>query len=264
MTGVSGLELFLVSDGSPLLQKQALQFLVNGLSMETDARVHGAILDVLADLPPGRPSQDALDAALRTAIERNRSLTKSVVGSRDRRILQEKKKTLAKFGIIDLERMDEEIPAKVLAALSTEQYLALLDSEHGLFERLDPPEDVQLIALSTALQTLVARGATSADFKDIYCENCDFSTAKSLERAIFDGAYLGDANFAKVSLRGVSFRGADLGGTIFFGADLTNSDLRAEEMPPGTRARDTGVISRCWNVRNSVGPISPVGHWYYS
>ena len=70
MTGVSGLNLFL-SDGNSLLQNQALLYLVNGLSLETDVRVRGAILDVLADLPQGRLSQAALDHGLRIAIERN-------------------------------------------------------------------------------------------------------------------------------------------------------------------------------------------------
>jgi hypothetical protein len=70
MTGVSGLQLFL-NDRNPLLQKQALQFLINGLSLETDKRVRGAILNVLADLPSGKPFQAALDAGLRTAVERH-------------------------------------------------------------------------------------------------------------------------------------------------------------------------------------------------
>jgi uncharacterized protein YjbI with pentapeptide repeats len=232
MTGVSGLELFL-SDGSPLLQKQALQFLINGLSMETDARVHGAILDVLTDLSPGRPSQAALDVGLRTAVERNRSLTKSIVANWPRRIAQEKKKTLEKFNItgLDLERMGDTIPAQVLAALTTEQYLALLDSERGRFAGLNPPERLQLSGLRTAIQTLVTRGATSDDFKDIYCEDCDFRGAKSLDRTIFERAYLMGADFAHVSLRGASFKNADLGGTNFFGADLTNANLRVDQLP---------------------------------
>ena len=52
MTGVSGLNLFL-NDASSPLQSQALQFLINRLSLETDARVQGIILDVLNDLKPG-------------------------------------------------------------------------------------------------------------------------------------------------------------------------------------------------------------------
>lgn len=237
MTGVSGLELFL-SNSNASLQKQALQFLVNGLSVEQDTRVRGAILNVLTELP-GRPSQAALNAALRTAVERNRSLTKSIVDNWPRRIAQRKRETLAKFEItgLDLDRIGDEIPAHVLAALTTEQYLALLDSEHGRFTSLDAREYVPLIGLRTAIETLVARGATTLDFKDIYCEECNFTRAKSLDRAIFDGAYIANANFAHISLRGASFRDADLGGTSFFGADLTNADLRTGRLQRGFAIR---------------------------
>jgi hypothetical protein len=230
MTGVSGLELFLYDDGSPLLQKQALQFLVNSLSLETHMRVQGAILNALADLPPGRPSDKALDAGLRIAIERNRSLTRSIVGNWSGRIAQQQKQALARFKIpnLDLDKLGDEIPAQVLASLTTEQYLALLDAELGPFERLDPSEDVPLKGLSEAISTLVARGAINVDFTAIYCEHCNFSKAKSLDRAKFDGAYLSRADFAHVSLREASFHNADIGGTNFFGADLTNADLRAE------------------------------------
>jgi hypothetical protein len=146
--------------------------------------------------------------------------------------LQQQKQTLAKFKIadLDLDRIDVEIPAQVLATLTTDQYLALLDAEHGPFEELDSREEVPLIGLRTAIETLLARGAAGRDFKDIYCEECNFSAAKSLDQAIFDGSYLSEANFTHVSLRGASFRDADIGGTNFFGADLTNADLHAERL----------------------------------
>src|ERR1700739_3835150 len=44
LTGVSGLNLFL-DDRSPQFQRQALYFLVNRLSLETNQLVQGAILD---------------------------------------------------------------------------------------------------------------------------------------------------------------------------------------------------------------------------
>jgi hypothetical protein len=52
LTGVAGLNLFL-SDRNSSLQRQALQFLVNRLSLETNTQVQGAIVDALADLPKG-------------------------------------------------------------------------------------------------------------------------------------------------------------------------------------------------------------------
>lgn len=238
VTGVSGLQLFL-RDGNVLLQNQALQFLINGLSTESDTRVRGEILDVLADLPRGSPSQAALDEALHTAVERDRSLTRAIVDNWPHRIVVQKKQTLSKFKIpgLDLDGIGDEIPAKVIATLTTEQYLAVLDAEHGPFERLDSNEDVPLTGLSTAIQTLVTHGATGGDFENIYCEKCDFSAAKSLDRADFDGAYLAGADFAHVSLRGTSFRNADLGGTNFFDADLTQSNLRFVGYRPGVASK---------------------------
>jgi len=123
--------------------------------------------------------------------------------------------------------------AKVLARLTTEQYLALLDAEHGPFDGVDPSEKVPLIGLQSAIQTLVARGAIGVDFKAIYCEGCKFNAAKSLDRAVFDGAYVTGADFSHVSLRGASFKDADIGGANFFGADLSNADLRIDQLWPG-------------------------------
>jgi len=231
MTGVSGLNLFL-RDGSPSLQNQALQFLVNGLSLETDVQVRGGILDVLADLRSAHLSQGALDEALRTAVERNRSLTKEIVTGWPKGVLKQKKLILAKFKIagLDLDGNEGEIPAKVIAGLTNEQYLALLDAEHGPFQALNPAQEVPLTSLSKAIETLVALGATVSDFEGMYCEKCDFSKAtRPLDGAIFDQAYLARADFAHVSLQGASFRYADIAGTNFFGADLTKANLKSQE-----------------------------------
>jgi hypothetical protein len=96
---------------------------------------------------------------------------------------------------------DRQIPAQTLAALSTEQYLSLLDEEHGPFDMLDQAELGPLVALSNAIETLVARGAANVNFKGIYCENCKFSPGRSFDQAIFDDAYLANADFAHKSLR---------------------------------------------------------------
>jgi uncharacterized protein YjbI with pentapeptide repeats len=234
MTGVSGLQLFL-RDRNQLLQKQALEFLINGLSLETDTRVRGAILDVIADLSPGSPSQDALDDGLRIAVERDRTLTKSIVDASQQRIVQQQRRTLTHLKIagVDPNASDDEIAASVIAALTTDQYLALLDVDPNPFSQLNSSENVQLSGLRVAIQTLVAHGATGHDFKQINCEDCDFSASKSLDGAVFDEAYLAGAKFTRVSLRGASFQNADLGGTNFFGADLTKADLHWYFMPFG-------------------------------
>ena len=226
ITGIFGLDLFL-GESNELLQKQALVFLVNALSLEADERVRGAMLEVLADLPTGRPSQEALNAGLRVAIERNRSLANLAAREWHGRILKQKKQTLAKFNMpwLDLNGIGDEIPAHTLAALSTERYLSLLDAEHGPFEMLDPAQEVPLTGLMEAIQTLIARGATSTDFKGIYCDACKFNAGKSLDGADFKGASLRYADFAHMSLRRTSFVGASLDGANFFDADLTGADL---------------------------------------
>src|SRR5262249_46033744 len=126
MTGVSGLTLFL-SDNAQLLQKQALVFLVNALSLETDEQVQGAILDALAALQTGKVFQVALDEGLRAAIERNRSLMRSIMENWPNSVLKKKKEIIAKVAHINLNPTDNDIPVQVLAALSTEQYLSLLN-----------------------------------------------------------------------------------------------------------------------------------------
>lgn len=150
MAGVSGLNLFLNDSNSPL-QSQALQFLINRLSLETDARVQGIILDVITDLKPGYPSQQALDDGLRTAVERDRSLTKSIVSAWRKRIIRQQKLSLEKAKVNDLGANEFEIPAQIIEALSIEQYLALLDAEHGPFERLEEPENMPLRGLSNVI-----------------------------------------------------------------------------------------------------------------
>jgi hypothetical protein len=237
MAGVSGLELFFY-DNTPL-QKQALRSLINGLSVETDTRVRGAILDVLADLKPGNLSKAALDEGLRTAIERDRSITKSILDGWRARIVDHQKQILAKFKIqgLDLDSIHDQVPAQLIATLTTEQYLALLDAEHGPFEDDDPSQDVPLGGLRSAIETLLTQGATAQDFKNLNCETCNFGSVKFPEGAAFDGSYLAGANFEHASLHGASFVDADVGGTDFFDADLAGARLTTTLLKRGYAAR---------------------------
>jgi uncharacterized protein YjbI with pentapeptide repeats len=241
MTGVSGLNLF-VSDKTQALKKQALVFLVNALSLENDERVRGAILDVLTALPT--ESSSTLDEGLRTAIERNRSLTHSIVHNWPKRVFQRKKQVLAKLKIagLDLDAIDNEIPVQTLAVLSTEQYLSLLDEEHGPFDMLDQAEFGPLVALSKAIETLVAHGAANVDFRGIYCEDCKFSAGKSFDKAIFDESYLAGADFSRKSLRQASFRNADVAAANFFDADLSGATLRVEEFRLNLAGKGLGFV----------------------
>jgi uncharacterized protein YjbI with pentapeptide repeats len=252
ITGVSGLQLFLGDDERPLLQKQALQFLINGLSLEVDTRVSGAILDVLTALLPGHPSQPTLNAALRTAVERNRSLTNLITGNWRKRITQQQKQILTKLKISDSDLVGivNQIPKQVIAKLTTEQYLLLLGEEHGIFQRLDPVEEVPLLGLSKAIQTLIARGATTDDFRGIYCAECNFNTAKSLERAVFENAFLVRANFSRVNLRKASFKDADIGAQISLVPTSPEPIYASIHSAKALQTKATQISSRYWNVQN--------------
>lgn len=232
MTGVSGLQLFLHARDTSL-QEQTLQFLINALSLERDSRVQGAILDVVAGIAPGAIQQATLNGTLETAVKRDRSLTKIITGAWRDRIAAEKWKRLAAFGIpgLNAKQAGTKIPAAVISKLTVKQYLNLLDANHGPFKSLETVEMVPLQGLALAITTLVALGASASDFRDIYCEGCDFSTAKSLDGAAFDGSFLAFADFSHISLRKSSFLDADLGGINFFAADLSRADLRVTGPP---------------------------------
>jgi hypothetical protein len=194
--------------------------------VEADERVQGAIVDAIKNfLRTGTPRW-VLDEGLRVAIERSQNLTESVTKEWRKRILQQQKKTLAKYKIpdVDLDTMEDKLPAKALQSLSNDQYLSLLDAEHGPFEMLDREKELPLDGLAQAIDWLVWGGASSKSFSRIFCKDCDFRTA-SLDGASFDFAYLVGARFDKMSLRKASFREAEIGDANFFAADLTGADL---------------------------------------
>jgi hypothetical protein len=165
-----------------------------------------------------------------------------MIGSWRGRILAQKKQALARFKIagLNIDSMVYEIPARVLAELSTDQFLQLLDIEHGPFELLDAAEQMPLAGLTMAIQTLLKAGATSSDFKRIYCQTCNFKPAKSLDRASFEEAYLAEADFSHLSLRGASFKEADIGGANFFDADLSMADMSSRRARQGLASKDAG------------------------
>jgi hypothetical protein len=161
-------------------------------------------------------------------VKRNRSLTKIITGAWEDRIDAEKWKRLAAFGIpgVIAEHASRRIPVAIISKLTVKQYLDFLDANHGPFDRLETAEKVPLQGLAVAITKLVELGASTSNFRDIYCEGCDFSVAKNLDGAAFDGSFLVDADFSHVSLRKTSLIDADLGGTNVFAADLSGADLR--------------------------------------
>lgn len=225
ITGVSGLRLFVV-DSSSSLQLPALSFLINAASVESDSLVQGAILDVFSDLKKGVVSQAGLNEALRTAIEQDRSLTKSISAESRHRIAISQLQVVYRLKSIQPFPGDppNEIPRRLVAKLSQGDYLDFLDDDKSEFEDL-AKIDSRLVGLTELISILIGLGASGKDFSAIYCERCDFSASTNLSTAKFDGSYLNRANFSHVNLKGASFRNSDLRGAVFFSADLSSADL---------------------------------------
>jgi hypothetical protein len=234
LDGVAGLQLF-VTGGEAVQQQEALQFLVNGLSVEPDARVRGAILDILDDLRGGGWfgrgfPQAGLDAALRLAVERNRNLTAAIRDGADRALLARQQTILRGFGYAGAAIDDGagSVPEGTVEKLTPAQFLAFLGAYRGPFETLDGAAGASLDGLKRAIELLVRRGAALPSMSGIFCEYCNFEGV-ALNGARFDGAYLEGALFAHARLRGASFHDADLDGANFYAADLAGADLRAPQ-----------------------------------
>jgi hypothetical protein len=134
-----------------------------------------------------------------------------------------------------------------------------------------------LWALSEVITALVRLGATSGDFKRIYCRGCDFSGVR-LPGTHFDGSILIDANFTGAYLAGASFQNADIRGAIFFHSDLTSAHLTYSPRPPHrieiVGARESVPVLECSDLRGAdlsgqpllaylrVGLRKPVGEVY--
>jgi hypothetical protein len=227
MTGVSGLALFLRNPEDPL-QKQSLEYLVNSLSIEGDSRIQSALLATLESIPAGILSQESLDNALKTAVARNRDLTLSLLADRQFNLNKEKQRLINELAIVGpVLKVDGDafVPAKAIEDLETKSYLRLLDLERGPFEIRHDKNMFTLRGVARAIEKLVQLGARGVDFKEIFCEYCDLSSAGNIDGGDFTGAFLSGANFSSVSLRRASFFNADIGGTIFFGSDLTEANL---------------------------------------
>lgn len=226
LTGVSGLRLFLV-DGDTRLRKNALQYLVNAVSIETNEIVQTAIINAFRDLKYSSPDADLLNSTLRATLEQNRNLTSSILARYKSRvharnvgiIADSMKKKLSPSEIPD------PIPKSFLDKLSQADYLKIKTFTLGRFEELDTTEDVPLKGLATLVSILVNLGAKNYDFSGIFCEGCDFRNASDLNDTNFEKSFLAKANFTRASLKKAYFFDADLSSTIFFSADLSDAFL---------------------------------------
>jgi hypothetical protein len=226
MTGVEGIRLFLRVQ-EPEWHLQALSFLINTLALEKNTQVQGAILDAIVGIKPGQIEASSLNEALNTAVERNRSLARSILDSYKIGIQQNQWLRLAKFGLPDFPRNTKTgpIPEKLISELSFKQYLDFISAEHSPFDDMRTEEGVPLSGLSAAISALIRAGAKVTDFRGIYCRDCDFTPAKNLDGVNFDDSYLPSTDFSHLSLKQATFRNANLTRSIFFAADLTGADL---------------------------------------
>lgn len=234
MTGVAGLRLFL-NENDDGIKLQSLQFLINALSLETDRRVQGAMLDMLQSLTSQSIEQSTLDDALTNAIERNRNITASIISEYFDKISSERlliikslSEAKAYAGVTNF----SDVPDSFIGSLNDQDYFRLLKVAHGPFDRLKDDVERPLTGLAKAISLLIRAGAKSKDFTGIFCERCNFSTAQSLDYANFDRSYLSGADFQHLSLRNASFKDTDIGGAIFFGSTLQNAVLTRRLLPP--------------------------------
>jgi hypothetical protein len=212
VTGVFGLKLFL-GERNPEHQRQALHYLVDAAGFETDPHVQDAIGTALDDLPKYRLAQRALDEGLKDALDRNRSLTAAIVRAwPDRRELALRE--------LAAERDGPRKPSSLAVELWTR-----LRAEAGPFAGLPLEQSTLLHGSARAVSALARAQAKQTNFRDIYCEGCDFRGAPDLSGAHFDEAYLKGANFSGVRLRGAHFTDSDLSGARFDNANLQNADL---------------------------------------
>jgi uncharacterized protein YjbI with pentapeptide repeats len=228
ITGVSGLRLFVIGPESTSFRGPALHYLVNAVSVESDPLVQRAILNIFQDLDHTKVSKAEINEVLKTALDRNRSLTESIRQQWRDRITADQRARMSRSESINLpaNEIPDPIPVSMIAKLSQTEYLEFLNAERGPFDELEEKEDVPLQGLTRLVSMLIALGATAKDFSGIYCEGCNFTTAGNLSEAKFDRAYLSRADFSHVNLRNASFRDSDLGGAWFFSSDLSNADLR--------------------------------------
>ncbi|HEY2117589.1 MAG TPA: pentapeptide repeat-containing protein [Candidatus Acidoferrum sp.] len=164
-----------------------VRHLVDATALEPDMAVRSALLDTISRLRRDEIGQTLLDEALRTVVERNRTL---LFGWRGRF------QNAAEF-------YDTLTPS----------HFQLSEAELG-----------RIYATSNAIILLLGQGARTTNLVDIYCVACDFaSTRADLSGVHFEKSLLKEANFKGMRLRGSFFDSADLLSSDFTSADLTGA-----------------------------------------
>ena len=224
ITGISGLRLFL-SEPSQSRHTAALHFLINALSLETDPIVQSSILDVFTGQDVRGIEVAALNSALKTAVERDRSITASILASAHTRVDELRRERLSQLLKRPADQIAMPIAQQLLDQLPFSDYLTLLTISSWPFDRTAPSEFMSLKGLVGAINALIKIGAKVEDFSGIFCEDCDFKSAGSLPHSNFDNAFLYRAEFDHVDLNHSSFKDADIRQTSFFAADLSGANF---------------------------------------
>jgi hypothetical protein len=225
ITGISGLRLFLLEPDHLSSHATTMHFLIDALSLETDPLVQSAILDVFAGLDVKAQSASSLNAALATAVERNRSITAEIIDDSVAKVEEDRRKRVAQSLKLKPEEISSPIAQQFLDQMKFNDYLDLLSVSDWPFDHVEPDKMNRLRGLVKAISALIHLGGKTLDFTSIFCENCDFTPAQSLTGANFEGAFLSGADFSHLKLNNASFRNADLRGATFFAADLSGAHL---------------------------------------
>ena len=147
ITAVSSLRFFL-TDGTPEIQSNALQSLVDAMAYESEQRVETALVDAIADLKRGEVPSTSLNAALDRVIEHNRALTKAVLRNSKQRISQRQKEAIrnAKKDLNLSEDTTYPLHSSILEQLKIDDYLAYLEANQNNFWDLPSEKGVPLNA----------------------------------------------------------------------------------------------------------------------
>lgn len=221
------LNLFL-ADARPARHAEILSSLVGALSVEQDALVQDAILDVLENAAKKGVQPATLNEILGLAIQRDRSLLAHELAQ-----LAPKR-----------DRADMIFPRAPDIASAASQIAG-----PELFKSLRA--NAPLGGMGRAISGLVAEGARASDFSRIYCQACDFSPLKTVPIANFSGSFLPDARLEGMVLRSANFTDVHLSATRFTGTDLQKADF-SETGEDGAELGDAAPpIFACADMRGA-------------
>lgn len=188
--------------------KDILTALANQLSLDEDAAVRSAILNVFWNLDKAT-GQDALDAALKTIIDLHRVIVQS-------------------SGVTPFELATAQPDLRGIYFVPSQA-----DAQAGA-TAIDPgalhETFVRLASLKTALLSVLKAGGRTQTMDHIYCPECDFAELGiDLSGVSFQDAILPGSRWSRLRLAHASFRNAVVERADFTGAQLEGADFSNDE-----------------------------------